>query len=72
MINNKSIEFEVIQDVSGSYTAGCFSERLFVEAKTLEQLNDNIWSAIVGHFPEDRRPEPSAIRLILFREKQLG
>ena len=72
MRNNNNIEFEVIQDARGVYTAGCFSERIFVEGRTLQQLNDNIWSAVVDHFPEEDRPEASGIRLILFREKQLG
>jgi predicted RNase H-like HicB family nuclease len=58
----------VIQETEGSYVAACYSENIYTEGVSLEELHDNIVSAINLKFRGRAKPEPSAVRLLMFRE----
>jgi len=62
------ITFEVIQETEGSYVAACYSENIYTEGSSLEELHDNITSAIDIRFRGRTKPSPSAVRLMVFRE----
>lgn len=62
------ITFEVIQQVEGSFVAACYSENIYTEGSSLEELHENIVSAIDVRFHGRTKPEPGNIRLMLFRE----
>lgn len=62
------ITFEVIQETEGSYVAACYSENIYTEGSSLEELHDNITSAIDIRFRGRAKPSPSAVRLMVFRE----
>jgi predicted RNase H-like HicB family nuclease len=62
------ITFEVIQEIEGSYVAACYSENIYTEGASLEELHANITSAIDVKFRGRIKPSPSAVRLMVFRE----
>jgi predicted RNase H-like HicB family nuclease len=62
------ITFEVIQQLEGSFVAACYSENIYTEGSSLEELHENIVSAIDVRFRGRSKPEPSAVKLMLFRE----
>lgn len=68
MDNKNKIEFEVIQSDIGTYAAACYAQRIYTEGNNLQELHDNIKTAIERHFPnEASRPIPKNINLILYR-----
>jgi len=61
--------FEVIARTSGGFTAECLNAHIGgTKGETLEELHDNITSAVGQHYGD--RPAPSAdrIHLLFFRE----
>jgi len=62
------ITFEVIQQSEGSFVAACYSENIYTEGSSLEELHENIVSAMDVRFQGRTKPEHSAVRLMLFRE----
>lgn len=62
------ITFEVIQETEGTYVAACYSENIYTDGASLEELHDNITSAIDVKFRGRVKPSPSAVRLMVFRE----
>jgi hypothetical protein len=62
------LTFEVIQQVEGSFVAACYSENIYTEGCNLEELHENIVSLIDFRFQGRTKPEPSAVKLMLFRE----
>jgi hypothetical protein len=62
------LTFEVIRETEGSFVAACYSENIYTEGLSLEELHDNIVSAIDVKFKGRTKPEPSAVRLMVFRE----
>jgi hypothetical protein len=62
------LTFEVIQQIEGSYVAACYSENIYTEGSSLEELHGNIVSLIDYRFQGRTKPEPSAVKLMLFRE----
>jgi len=62
------ITFEVIQQVEGSFVAACYSENIYTEGSSLEELHENIVSAIDVRFTGRTKPDGSAVRLMLYRE----
>lgn len=62
------LTFEVIQQLEGSFVAACYSENIYTEGSCLEELHENIVSAIDVRFEGRDKPEPGNVRLMLFRE----
>ncbi len=62
------ITFEVIQQIEGSFVAACYSENIYTEGSSLEELHENIVSAIDVRFVGRNKPDGSAVRLMLYRE----
>ncbi len=62
------LTFEVIQQVEGSFVAACYSENIYTEGSSLEELHENIVSAIDVRFRGRPKPDGSDVRLMLFRE----
>ncbi len=62
------LTFEVIQQVEGSFVAACYSENIYTEGSSLEELHENIVSAIDVRFRGRSKPDGSDVRLMLFRE----
>lgn len=60
--------FEVIQEREGGYVAACYSENIYTEGATLEELHSRISGAIERKFQGRVKPSPSAVKLILYRE----
>ncbi len=62
------LTFEVIQEEEGSFVAACYSEHIYTEGATLEELHHNITSALDVKFHGRPKPDPRRVRLVLFRE----
>ena len=62
------ITFEVIQQIEGCFVAACYSENIYTEGSTLEELHENITSAIDVRFEGRTKPLGSAVRLMLYCE----
>jgi predicted RNase H-like HicB family nuclease len=62
------LTFEVIQQSEGSFVAACYSENIYTEGSSLEELHENIVSAIDVRFQGRAKPDGSDVRLMLFRE----
>ncbi len=62
------LTFEVIQQLEGSFVAACYSENIYTEGSSLEELHENIVSAIDVRFRGRDKPDGSDVRLMLFRE----
>jgi predicted RNase H-like HicB family nuclease len=62
------ITFEVIQQTEGSYVAACYSENIYTEGSSLEELHENIVTALDVRFRGRPKPEPSAVRLMVYCE----
>lgn len=69
MVNERKIEFEVIQAQEGSYAAACYAQQIYTEGSNLQELHDNIKAAIDAHFPDDEtKPTAKSVSLIIFRD----
>jgi predicted RNase H-like HicB family nuclease len=62
------LTFEVIQQLEGSFVAACYSENIYTEGSSLEELHNNITSLIDYRFQGRTKPDPSSVKLMLFRE----
>jgi hypothetical protein len=62
------LTFEVIQQVEGSFVAACYSENIYTEGCSLEELHENIVTLIDYRFQGRTKPEASDVKLMLFRE----
>ena len=62
--------FEVIIQKRGGYTARCLNYNCSINlrADNLQGLHDGIISAIDAHFVNGKKPDPSSIRLFIYRE----
>ncbi len=62
------LTFEVIKENQGGYVAACYSENIYTEGDTLEELHTNITNAIDVKFTGRKKPSPSSVHLMLFHE----
>jgi predicted RNase H-like HicB family nuclease len=62
--------FEVTQEADGGYCAECFTENIFTEGDTWEELRRNVLEATSAFFFD--RPRPGQIRLHLVRDEILS
>ena len=60
--------FEVILHRAGNYSASCLNAEINTAGGDLEELHDNISSAVDTHYGAASKPEASAIHLVLFQE----
>lgn len=65
---NSQLIFEVIRHASGGFSASCLNARINTRATDLQELHDNISSAVDSYFPHGQRPAADAIHLMLFEE----
>lgn len=57
------IAFEVMQEADGGFVAECLSDPIFTQADDWDALRKNVKEAVSAYF-FDRKPAPSAIRLL--------
>ena len=62
------ITFEVIREQQGGYVAACYSENIYTDGSTLEELHCNISNAIDDKFTGRAKPNPSSIQLMMYQE----
>lgn len=62
------LTFEVIQEQQGGYVAACYSENIYTDGQTLEELHSRITGALERKFVGRTKPDPSKVRLLVFRE----
>lgn len=65
---NTELIFEVIQLRRGGYAAQCLNASIETRATDLQELHDNISSAVDSHFEGRRKPDGKSIHLMMFRE----
>lgn len=61
------LEFEVIEQPGGGYVAACYAENIFLEARTLRILYQDIKIAIADKFEGRAMPSEKDIRLVLHK-----
>ena len=61
--------FEVTQDIDGGFCAECFTESIFTQGDTWEQLRDNVREAVHAYYFDQPANLPSSIRLHLVRDE---
>lgn len=69
-MNEEELIFEVTQEQDGGFVADCFTENIFTQADTWEELRKNVMEAVSAYFFD--RKIPSIIRLHLVRDEILS
>ena len=62
--------FEVTQEGDGGFCAECFTEAIFTQGDTWDQLRANVKEAVEAFYFD--RPMPSGVRLHLVRDELLA
>ena len=71
MKSPQKLLFEVFEKEEGGYVAGCYEERLFAEADTLESLCSSIEKAVEArwHHKDSQKPSSKDIQFLIHSAK---